>query len=704
MPETLIDVRDLSRTYHAGDIDIHALNGVSLTIARGEFVAIVGASGSGKSTLMAILGCLDRPTSGEYWFEGVDVATLSEPDLAHLRSERIGYVFQSFNLLPRTSAIENVALPLYYAASAPPSRRGRLERARAMLGLVGLGEREGNTPAQLSGGQQQRVAMARALINAPGLICADEPTGNLDSKTSHEVMATLARLNVDQGVTVVLVTHESDIAAYAGRIITMRDGAVASDEQNSSRTPLSASPGRQSTASQPSVTAQRRPAVPFAFASMAVGAAFQAVRRNGMRSALTMLGVLIGVAALMAMVAVGQGARESVRKQIESLGTNLVVVLPGASRSGGVRSGFGSAPTLTVDDAEAIRREAPAVSDVAYLNRQSAQVQAGNRNWQTTVQGVTPDYPALTAWRIQSGRALTEEDERDGTSVALIGATVFRQLFSPTDNPIGATILVKRSPMVVVGLLADKGQTAFGQDQDDIIMIPFATAERRVLGVSGPSPAASTSASSSAAPDSPYVMPANPFGLTPRLTGIVNSIYLQARTAEDVDTAIDQATTVLTRRHHIALGQDEDFSIRNLSQVAGVVESSSRVMTLLLAAVASISLVVGGIGIMNILLVSVTERTREIGLRMAIGARRFQVLLQFLDEAVLLSVGGGIVGIIVGFVASRLISVFAGWPTATPLWAVLGGFLFSGAVGIFFGYYPARKASRLNPMEALRYE
>jgi macrolide transport system ATP-binding/permease protein len=513
-------------------------------------------------------------------------------------------------------------------------------------------------------------------------------------------------LNRTQGVTVILVTHEADIAAYAGRIITMRDGQVASDEANTNPTPAAASVNASA------VTAKAAPAEssPFALASMVVASSLQAIRRNSMRSALTMLGVLIGVAALMTMVAVGQGASQSVRKQIESLGTNLIVVLPGASRSGGVRSGFGSAPTLTVDDATAIRREVPAVADVGYLNRQNAQVQSGNRNWQTVVQGVTPNYPGLTAWQVATGRGLTDDDERNAESVALIGQTVFAQLFNATDNPVGATILVKRSPMVVVGLLASKGQTAFGQDQDDIVMVPFTTAERRVLGgaTSAPAVATSTTTTGGAKVETQADLYAgvqtNPFGLQPRLAGIVNSIYVQATSADDVDAAMTQTTALLAGRHHIEGGRDNDFSIRNLSQVAGVVESSSRVMTMLLAAVASISLVVGGIGIMNILLVSVTERTREIGLRMAIGARRVHVLLQFLDEAVLLSVGGGIAGILLGFTTSWIISTVVGWPTVTPLWAVAGGFLFSAAVGIFFGYYPARKASRLNPMEALRYE
>ena len=694
MPEPVIRVEGISRTYHVGDIDVHALNDVSVTIERGEFVAIMGSSGSGKSTLMSILGCLDRPSSGHYFFEGLDVAQLDEPALARLRSERLGFVFQSFNLLARTSALENVALPLFYAASGPPGAASRTERAREALKTVGLAERERNTPGQLSGGQQQRVALARALINDPSLLLADEPTGNLDTRTSHEIMQTLTSLNRDHGVTIVVVTHEADIGAYADRMLTMRDGQIVSDEKKRVPAPAAVPPiaARSGETTPP---ASQLGAI-WAFALMVMAAALQAINRNKMRSSLTMLGVFIGVAALIAMVAVGQGANEAVLKQIASLGTNLVVVVPGATTTGGVRGGLGSASTLTVGDAQAIRREAPSVRGVGYLIRQSGQVQYSGQNWTTGIQGVSPNYPSMTNWQIASGRGISNDDMNQAALVAVLGQTVARQLFGPYQNPIGAAVQVKSVPLRVIGLLESKGQSQFGTDQDDVVMIPFSTAERKVLGVAAPT--------QQQADTWIYPPPPNPYGLQPRLVGFVNSMYVQAMDQSQVQPAIQEVTQTLARRHRIKPGIVNDFTVRNLSQIAETAESSSRIMAILLAAVASISLLVGGIGIMNILLVSVTERTREIGLRMAIGARRLHVLLQFLAEAVFLSVTGGIAGIIMGSVFSLAISAIFGWAAPISLTAITGGFLFSAAVGIFFGYYPARKAAHLDPIEALRYE
>jgi macrolide transport system ATP-binding/permease protein len=705
MRDLVIEVKDLTRTYHVGDVDVHALRGVSFHVERGELVAVMGPSGSGKSTLMSILGCLDRPTRGEYFFEGVDVAGLREPEAARIRSEGIGFVFQSFNLLGRTSAIENVALPLFYSQSGPSRREPRLEQAHAALTLVGLGEREKNTPAQLSGGEQQRAAIARALINSPSLLLADEPTGNLDTSTSHQIMETLVTLNRERGVTVIIVTHESDIAAYADRIITMRDGQILSDERTprphrgveTSRLPSGEAVWPIGGIAQTGKAARPAGAGSGAFGLMLTAAAVQAIGRNKLRSALTILGVFIGVAALIAMEAVGQGAKEEVKKRIESLGTNMVVVLPGAATEHGLRGGAGSATTLTVTDAQAIRHEDPAVSRVAYLIRQRGQVQYRDRNWSTEIYGASPEYPAITNWTIAAGRGFTGEDDAGAALVALIGQSVYRQLFGPYENPLGATIFVKTVPVRVVGLLAAKGQTPFGMDQDDLVMIPFTTAQGKVLGVAAP-----TQVQAGANPI--YEAPPNPFGLRPRLTGYVNSIYVEAVAPDRVQAAIQQVSHTLGERHHIPPGGTNDFSVRNLSQIAETAQSSSQTMALLLATVASISLVVGGIGIMNILLVSVTERTREIGLRMAIGARRVHVLLQFLAEAVLLSVAGGVVGIVFGVTVSGVISRIAGWPTLVPPAAIAGGFFFSAAVGIFFGYYPARKASRLDPMDALRYE
>jgi len=698
--QPVIKVENVTRTFMLGDVKVDALRGISLTVHSGEFVAIMGSSGSGKSTLMNILGCLDRPSSGHYSLEGVDVAALREPDLARIRSERLGFVFQSFNLLARTSAIENVGLPLYYSASGPKRRAVRAERARAALRLLGLGDRERNTPGQLSGGQQQRVAIARALINAPSLLLADEPTGNLDTRNSHEIMDTLCSLNREHGVTIVLVTHEADIAAYADRIVTMRDGEIVTDERvTKPTTPSAAGEGERSAFLHPlqlhdtALTASGF----LAFALMILAAAAQAIGRNKMRSALTMLGVFIGVAALIVMVAVGNGASEAVRKQIESLGTNVVVILPGALTTGGIRAGFGSASTLTVADARAIRREDPAVAQVGYLIRQQGQVQYSNQNWSTSIQGVNAVYPSITNWQIAAGRNITAEDDSKANLVIVIGQTVYHQLFSPGENPIGAFIQVKSVPLQVIGVLVGKGQSAFGTDQDDLVMMPFTTAERKVLGVAAPTQATTPL-------NWPYLSPPNPYNLQARLTGFANQIYVQAVSQPLVQTAIRQASDTLIRRHRIKPGAINDFDVRNLSQFVETAESSSRIMALLLAAVASISLLVGGIGIMNILLVSVTERTREIGLRMAIGARRLHVLLQFLAEAIFLSVSGGLAGIVMGVAFSAAISLLFHWAAPVSLTAVVGGFLFAAAVGVFFGYYPARKAASLNPIDALRYE
>jgi macrolide transport system ATP-binding/permease protein len=700
--EIVIEVRDATKVYRLGDVEVHALRGVSLLVQRGEFVAIMGASGSGKSTLMNVIGCLDQPTSGRYLLEGVDIAAQSEPSLARIRSERIGFVFQSFNLLARASALENVELPLFYSGHLS----GGAARARDALHRLGLAGRENNLPSQLSGGQQQRVAIARALINDPAILLADEPTGNLDSQTAADIMTTIRALNVERGVTVVLVTHEPDMAAYADRVIHVRDGVIVSDERNDARGPAAVA-SSTSAAARGAVVEQpiSRLEAAWSFTRMATVAAARALARNKLRSALTVLGVFIGVAALIAMVAVGQGANAAVEEQIASLGTNLLVVLPGATTSSGVRAGFGSASTLTVADAEAIAKEDPDVAQVGYLDRQAAQTTYGNQNWSTSIQGVTPSYLDIRSWRVSTGRPMSEQDEKSAARVCLLGATVVKNLFGDNQNPVGAEILVKGVPMQVIGVLAPKGQSGYGQDQDDVILMPFTTAELKVLGVASPSPVNTTSSGIFAAPVNPLSQtPPNPLGVQAKLTGYVHVIYVQAETREKVSAALEEITDTLARRHNIQPGQPNNFSVANLSEIASAAEDSSRVMAALLATVASISLVVGGIGIMNILLVSVTERTREIGIRMAIGARRIHVLLQFLVEAVLLSVIGGGTGIITGVVVARIISAVAEWPTLVSPTAMAIAFVFSAAVGVFFGFYPARRASLLNPIEALRYE
>jgi macrolide transport system ATP-binding/permease protein len=690
----IIEVRNVIKTYELGDVEVRALRGVNLAVERGEFIAIMGASGSGKSTLMNILGCLDQPTSGEYLLEGIDTATLDEPALARIRNLRIGFVFQNFNLLARTSAAENVALPLFYSPQVTDSA-ARVQQALRTLGLEG---REQNHPNQLSGGQQQRVAIARALINSPGILLADEPTGNLDSKTANEIMQTLQSFNQAHGLTVILVTHEPDIAEFADRVVTMRDGMIISDERRPAtethKPPVSKTEPLMPAAT---VSAPTGSDDTWSFVRMALLAAWRALVRNKMRAALTMLGIFIGVAALITMVAVGQGANAAVKARIESLGTNLLIVLPGATTRSGVRAGFGSASTLTVADAKALKNADPAVANVGYQIRQIGQIQYGNQNWGTEVQGISPSYLEIRNWSVVAGRSLTEEDERNASRVCLIGQTVVRNLFGAYENPVGATIFIKNVPVEVVGVLAAKGQTGYGRDQDDTVLLPFTTAERKVIGVSTPTQTETTT-------NSIYGEPPNPFGIKPKLAGYVNIIFVQATTTAAVPTALKQVTQTLRERHHIPEGQTDDFGVRNISDITEAAESSSRIMALLLASVASISLLVGGIGIMNILLVSVTERTREIGIRMAIGARRIHVLMQFLIEAVLLSAIGGSIGVVMGIVVSKIISTVAGWPTLLSPVAMVSGFLFSAAVGVFFGFYPARRASHLNPIEALRFE
>jgi len=698
--EPILCVRGATKVYQLGDTEVHALRGVTLTINRGEFVAIMGASGSGKSTLMNILGCLDRPSSGEYLLEGIDVAQLDEPALARIRGRRIGFVFQTFNLLPRTSAIENVELPLFYAAQI----EGNIARARDMLHMLGLADRERNQPNQLSGGQQQRVAIARALVNDPAIVLADEPTGNLDSQNALDIMATIRALNLERGVTVVLVTHERDLAELADRIITLRDGRIISDS------PTVHSAGRGATRMLPAVQPYRERRFASRFDSLlneagsigwiAVLAALRAIGRNKLRAGLTMLGMFIGVAALIAMVAVGEGARAAVEAQVQSLGTDLLVVLPGTTRVNGVRAGNGSAASLRVKDVGEILEEDPAVADVSYVNRQGTQAVSGNQNWSTSVQGISASYLSIRRWPVVAGRTLTAEDDHDGASVCLLGRTVLTNLFGDFADPIGSTVLVKNVPMTVVGVLSAKGHSAGGQDQDDVIFIPFTTSQERILGVATPS-SAQTLSNNIFATIGP---PPNPFGVVPKLEGFVNTIYVQARSPAMVKTALEQVTKTLERTHRILPGKPDDFVVRDLTEIAEVAEQSSKAMELLLAAIASISLVVGGIGIMNILLVSVTERTREIGIRMATGARRLHVLAQFLIEAMLLALMGGIAGIAAGVVVSLLISHLAGWPILLEVNVMIVAFAFSGAVGVFFGFYPARQASRLNPIDALRYE
>jgi macrolide transport system ATP-binding/permease protein len=719
--DQVIQAINLSKTYHIEEIEVRALQQVTFEIERGEFVAVMGASGSGKSTLMNLIGCLDRPTNGHYLLEGIDAALLDEQELANIRSQRIGFIFQNFNLLARTTTLENIELPLFYSGW-PPDGEARAQTLVDMLGLTG---RERNHPSQLSGGQQQRVAIARALINQPSILLADEPTGNLDSRNSAEILEIIKRLNRERGLTVIIVTHDPDVAAYADRIITFRDGLIVSDRRTHSATDSSAVQDQEPYAKAAEATtpataaATTRAEDAWIFGAMALSAAARTLQRNKLRAVLTMLGIFIGVAAVIAMVAVGNGARYSVQQQIQSLGTNLLVILPGATTSNGVRAGYGTTSTLSVADAEAIGKEVNQVAEVTYSDRQVAQVVYGNRNWSTSITGTTPAFLVIRNWPVESGRPFTDEETKAAAPVCLLGQTVANNLFAEGENPLGTIIRVKNFPLKVIGVLTAKGQTTYGQDQDDVVLTPFYTAERKVLGTSQvTSVVSSTTGNGSTNPVlNPYAgVPTTnavyatatslftPFGNTPQLTGVVNNIYVQAASAAAVDQVQSALQNLLHRRHRIQQNQPDDFTVRSLNEIAEASEGASRVMTLLLAAVASISLLVGGIGIMNIMLVSVTERTREIGIRMAIGARRIHILLQFLVESSLLSILGGTAGVLFGILVSKGLSAAAQWPTLVSIPSVIGGFIFAAAVGVFFGWYPARTASLLDPIEALRYE
>jgi putative ABC transport system permease protein len=410
----------------------------------------------------------------------------------------------------------------------------------------------------------------------------------------------------------------------------------------------------------------------MSFLWLTILSALRILRRNPLRAGLTMLGIIIGIGAVVAMVSLGQGATASVQAEIASLGTNVLIIVPGATTVGGVRGGLGSVSTLTVDDAEDIEKKVANVTTAIYGNRSVLQVIHENKNWSTVVLGTTPEFPDIRSWPVAQGNFFTQSDMDAAAKVTVLGKTAAQNLFEPGEEIIGSQIRIKNVPLRVIGILAPKGQSITGQDQDDLVILPFTTAERKVLGT--------------------------------RFLGTVGIILVATRTRYDIPAVVDDIKDLLRTRHHLHQLEEDDFTIRTMEDIAKTIAGTSRTMMLMLMGIASISLIVGGIGIMNILLVSVTERTREIGLRMAVGAKRAHILLQFLIEAVIMTAMGGALGVGAGIVIARLLTTMIGWPTIISSQAIAVAFLFSLIVGIFFGLYPANKASKLNPIEALRYE
>ena len=659
----MIEAKNLYKTYKMGDVKVEALCGVSLKISQGEFIAIMGASGSGKSTMMHVLGLLDRPNSGEYYLDGEDVTKLSDKELALVRNRLVGFVFQQFHLLPRMTALENAELPLIYAG-----KRHLKDRAMQEIEEVGLKDRMFHKPNEMSGGQQQRVAIARSLVNDPPIIFADEPTGNLDSKSKIEIISILKKLN-EKGKTIVIVTHENEIAVHAKRVITMRDGKIISDTAVSGETIRSevVSPGSENLIK--SILAKSDSAVKegmefFDYLRQAVSA----MLAHKMRAFLSILGILIGVGAVIAMLAIGQGAKESIEKQLVSLGSNLLIVRPGAQRSMGVSLESGTTTRFTFQDLEEIEKLKDHISGVSPSVRNRVQLVYADKNWNTQVEGVSVSYAKLRSAEPTVGRFFTEEEVKMRDKVALLGTTVVRELFEDS-NPIGETIKINLINFKVIGILPEKG-SAGPQDQDDTVIIPITTAMYRVFGKQ-----------------------------------YIDSFYVEASSPDTINAAEEKIRSIIIKQHRlITEDQKDSFQIRNMSDIKKTLESTTQTMSLLLGAIAAISLLVGGIGIMNIMLVSVTERTREIGLRKAIGANNKDIMTQFLIEAILMSFIGGLSGVALGAGAAILISIVSGWSVKVSLFSIVLATVFSLMVGVVFGLWPARQASRLDPIEALRYE
>ncbi|MBH1838572.1 MacB family efflux pump subunit [Stenotrophomonas maltophilia] len=647
MADALLELHGVSRAYRSAAGEVVVLKDVSLRIEAGEFIAIIGPSGSGKSTLMNILGCLDRPSEGSYRVQGAATEQMSQDELAHLRREHFGFIFQRYNLMENLSATENVALPAVYAGVDADART---TRARMLLETLGLGERTTNRPSQLSGGQQQRVSIARSLMNGGAIVLADEPTGALDHASGRQVMAELKRLHA-QGHTVILVTHDAAIAAHASRVIEIADGRVVSD-RGMGDPPAARNAAAHERSPEPAAERRARLDAIREAARMAV----RSMLAHRLRTLLTMLGIIIGVAAVVTVVALGKGAQAQVESQINELGASTLDIFPGAD-FGDPRSA--EIETLVVDDADHLAALSYVDSVSPNLSGSVAALQ-GNRRANTQVLGVGADLPRVRGLRLKAGRFFTDAEVEAHRAVGVVDQKAAKALFN--GNPIGGTVLLGGMPVEVIGVV---GPNAFAGGATPTVYVPYTSASSRLLG-------------------------------SQRLESIT------VRVRDDVPTTAAEASlgAELQRLH----GR-RDFFIYNADQIRKAVMKSSQTMAALVSAIAAVALVVGGVGVMNIMLVSVKERVREIGVRLAVGARQGDILRQFLIEAVLICLFGGVLGVLFALAVGALSSLLSlGVPFLFTPGPVLAALACSSAIGLGFGYFPARSAAQLDPIQALAAE
>ena len=650
----LIELRKVSRTFVTdGGVEVRALKEVELKIYPGEFVAIVGQSGSGKSTLMNILGCLDRPDNGKYLFAGRDIESFDSDGLAWLRREAFGFVFQSYNLLATETAEENVEVPGIYAGLSTAERE---LRAQSLLSSLGLGDRMDHRPNQLSGGQQQRVSIARAMMNGGNIILADEPTGALDSRSGEEVMALLKDLH-DKGHTIILITHEPYIAEHANRTIEIQDGRIIRD----SGPPAGAIDPKKNKGLR-ELFLSRKTASLLGGLNEAVRMALRSLMANAFRTFLTLLGIVIGVSSVVALLAIGEGAQSDIVNRISSIGTNTLVLQP--NRADGQRRDMPS--RLSFDDADAIVEGVPNVKYTLPQVSSSMTIRHGHQDHSAEVIATLDTLPVAKNWPLAQGTFFTREDSDKFTPVAVLGATVYDELFPDGGNPLGEWILLRNIPFQVIGVLTRKGASG-GDDQDEAVYVPLKAGATRLFGEK-------------------YAR---------QIDVIIDDL---GRISETEDDLID---FMLARHNGV-----EDFRIFNAAEMLETLAETQATLRMFLGAVGGIALLVGGIGVMNIMLVSVTERTREIGVRMATGARQRDILMQFLAEAIVVSLIGGLLGVGFGFGAGKLAESLPNFNinvvfSSTP--AIIA-FSCAAATGLVFGFAPARKAARLDPVVALSNE